>query len=377
MKIGVLAPFEESVPPKKYGGTEIVVYNLVEDLIKLGHEVTLIAAGDAKTSATLKPIFRAPLRERLSNRSAFVKDNFRHIGVGLVVNYLCRNEFDLVHNHLGWRILPFCSLLNTPVVTTLHGPLTAPYQQVILKKYKHANFISISMNQRKGLPELNFVSNVYNGIDMNKFKYNANPKKYYLFLGRITPSKGPLEAISIARSAGVKLKIAAKIDPVDREFYKNEVKPNIDGKQIEYVGEANHKQKVKLLCGAKALITPIKWEEPFGLVFIEAMACGTPVITMNRGSVPEIILDKKTGYICNNFDEAIEKIYQIDKIDRKFCSQYVRKRFDSIIMTRGYVETYKKIIKQHSSKKVILPSIAKNQHFSSLSKIKREKLVKA
>ena len=343
MKIAMLAPFEEQVPPVKYGGTELVIYNLIEQLVKMGHEVTLLASGDSQTSAKLEAIFPKSIRSNPDAQDLNLRNAFKYMGVGKVVTYLNKNKFDIVHNHIGWRVLPFQELLNAPVVTTLHGPLDVPYQQKVYGAYANSNFISISLSQRKPMSELNFIANAYNGIETEKFKFNEKPRDYFAFLGRMSPEKGPVQAIEIAKKAGVPLIMAAKVDAVDKEFFEKNVEPLIDGKQIKFIGEVNHQEKVELLGNAKALIAPIQWEEPFGLFFTEAMACGTPVITMRRGSVPEIIIDGKTGYICETIDEASAKVDKIGKIDRAECRRHVEENFSTEKMAKDYLEAYKKI----------------------------------
>lgn len=344
MKIAMLAPFEEPVPPKKYGGTELVVYNLTEELVKMGHDVTLLATGDSTTSAKLEPIFEKSLRSDPEVNESDLKDVFKFIGVGKVTSYLQKNKFDIVHNHIGWRVLAFSNLFNAPCITTLHGPLDIPYQQKVYGLFKDSNYVSISQNQRKPMPELNFVANVYNGIDISKFKFFPVAKDYFAFLGRMSPEKGAVQAIQIAKKTGVQLIMAAKVDSVDEKYFKTNIEPLIDGKQIKFIGEVDHAGKLELLGNARALLLPIQWEEPFGLVFVEAMACGTPVISMKRGSVPELIIDNKTGFICENEDQAAEKIKLIDTIDRKVCFDHVNNNFSSKRMAEGYLAAYNKII---------------------------------
>ncbi|MFA5777479.1 MAG: glycosyltransferase family 4 protein [Parcubacteria group bacterium] len=346
MKIAIVAPFEEKVPPHKYGGTELVVYNLTQQLVKMGHDVTLIATGDSQTSAKLEVIFKRSLRSIPDLTDMKLREAYKFIGIGKVVTYLNENDFNVVHNHIGWRLLPFEKIIACPVVTTLHGPLDVPYQQRVYGEFSESNYISISMNQRKPMPELNFVANAYNGLDMEKFRQNYQPKDYFAFLGRMSPEKGPVQAIAVAKKAGVKLIMAAKVDLVDEEYFKKEVEPLIDDNQIKFIGEIDHEEKVEFLGDSKGLIAPIQWEEPFGLFFIEAMACGAPVFAMRRGSVPEIVIDKKTGFICDSVDEMAEKIKRVDEIDRKDCFEHVEKNFSSEKMTKDYIKAYEKVMKK-------------------------------
>jgi glycosyltransferase involved in cell wall biosynthesis len=344
MKIAVLAPFEESVPPKTYGGTELVVSHVVEELVRMGHDVTLVASGDSETSAKLVPVFERSIRATAEAQDMKVRDALKYMGLGKVMTYLARNSFDIVHNHIGWRVLPFEKMLDCPVVTTLHGPLDVPYQQRVYGAYKDSNYVSISLNQRRPMPELNFVANVYNGIDVGSFDFHAEPQDYFAFLGRMSPEKGPVQAIRIAKRAGVKLVMAAKVDAVDRAFFEKEVEPLIDGEQIRFIGEVGHEEKNALLGGAKALLAPIQWEEPFGLFFVEAMVCGTPVVAMSRGSVPEIVVDGKTGFACGDEEEAVEAIGRVGSLDRKTCREHASARFSKEKMAQGYVGAYEAVL---------------------------------
>ena len=344
MNIAILAPFEETVPPKKYGGTELVVYNVIEQLAKRGHEVTLVAAGNCQTSARLVKIFETTVREMPEASDINFRNAYKYIGLGRVAEYFSQNKFDIIHNNIGWRVLAFEKILGSPVITTLHGPLDVPYQQKVYGTYKASNYVSISLSQRKPMPELNFVANVYNGLDMDKFKFFPEGGDYFAFLGRMSPEKGPVQAIQAAKAAGVKLIMAAKVDSVDKKYFENEVKPLIDNKQIQFIGEVDHAGKLELLGHAKALLGLIQWEEPFGLFFTESMACGTPVIAMNRGSVPELVKDGITGYICSSQEEAVAAIGKIEALDRKTSYEHVLNNFSSVQMADGYLEAYKKVI---------------------------------
>ena len=325
--------------------TELVAYNLTEQLVKMGHDVTLLASGDSRTSAKLEFVFKRSLRSIPELDDMKIRDAYKFMGIGKVATYLKENKFDIVHNHIGWRLLPFEKMFSCLTVTTLHGPLDVVYQQTVYGEYKNSNYISISMNQRKPMPELNFVANVYNGIEIDKFEQNYEPEDYFVFLGRMSPEKGPVQAIQVAKKAGVKkLIMAAKVDLVDEKYFKKEVEPLIDDNQIKFIGEVDHEEKVKLLGKSKGLIAPIQWEEPFGLFFTEAMVCGAPVFAMRRGSVPEIVIDKKTGFICDSVDEMAEKIKRVDEIDRKACFEHVKKNFSSKKMAKDYIKAYEKII---------------------------------
>ncbi|MFA5927015.1 MAG: glycosyltransferase family 4 protein [Patescibacteria group bacterium] len=340
MKIAMLAPFEEPVPPKKYGGTERVVHFLTEELVRRGHDVTLVATGDSITSAKIKPVFSRSLRSDPLNVDPKVRDTNKFIGLGRALEYLTDEKFDIVHNHLGWRLLPFLKLIDAPVVNTLHGPLGVAHQQSLYRAYADASYISISQSQRKPLPQLNYVANVYNGTRVEEFDYQGRSGDYYVFLGRMSPEKGPVQAINLAKQAGVKLIMAAKVDQADTKFFEREVAPLIDGNQIEFIGEVDHGVKNKLLGGAKALLAPIQWEEPFGLYFIEALACGTPVIAYKRGSTPEVIRNGETGYVCTTPEEMLRKMYDVEGLERRTCRDDVSMRFSTESMASGYLGAY-------------------------------------
>lgn len=346
MKIALLAPVEERVPPLKYGGTELVVSNISEELVKHGHKVELFATGNSQTKATLRAIFPEPVRtDPSSDPSMKLRESYKYIAIGKAIEMLTNEDFDIVHNHIGWRILPFCHLFNFPVITTLHGPLDINYQQMVYDQYPDHPYISISNNQRKPLDHLNYIQTVYNGIDLKHFDYNDTPDDYVAFLGRMSPEKGPKEAIEFAKKTGVKLKMAAKIDTVDQAYFQKEIEPLIDDKQIFYIGEIGPEEKNKFLRKAIALIALIQWAEPFGLFIVEAMATGTPVIATKLGSVPELIRDSKTGFIVNDVDEAARKWKNINKINRLSCRQHVEKNFTVEKMVDGYEKVYERVIK--------------------------------
>lgn len=354
MKILVLSPVEERVPPPKYGGTELVVYNLVEGLVKRGHKVILAASGDSVTSARLYPLVKEALRTKLLGQEdpgLKLREAFKYIAIAQALKLASQEKFDLVHNHIGWRIMPFSFLIKSPLLTTLHGPLTDQYQRAVYSQFKGANLVSISQSQREGAPDLNYVATVYNGITLESFTFNNKPQNYFAFLGRISPEKGVYFAIQAAIKAKVKLLIGAKIDIVDQKFYQSKIKPLIDGQQIKYLGELNHKQKVELLGNARAVINPINWQEPFGLVMAEAMACGTPVIATRRASAPEIIVENKTGFLVdpqNPVPGIVESLKKINQIKREDCRKHVEKKFSAEQMVTGYEEAYQKVINLES-----------------------------
>lgn len=343
MKIALVAPLEEPVPPRTYGGTELVVYNLAQELVALGHQVVLFASGESETSARLEPVFEKNLRCDRDAQNMQVREALKIVGLGRILERVNAEEFDVVHNHYGWRFLPFAGVLRAPVVTTLHGPLTVSYYGKVFELLSSQPFVSISDSQRRPMPELNYVSTVYNGIDCGRFDFNPAPHDYFVFLGRFSPEKGPVQAIECARAAGVPLVMAGKIDAVDRQYWEREVKPLIDGDQIRFIGEVDHEQKNALLRHARAILVPIDWEEPFGLVMVEAMATGTPVIANRRGSVPELVTPE-SGFVVDTPGEMVSAIGRIGEIDRQACCDYVRRRFSRRAMAEGYLAAYEQVI---------------------------------
>ena len=351
MKIALIAPVEESVPPQKYGGTERVVDLLAKELVKLGHDVTLFASGDSKTTAKLVVCSKYSVRTMPAANNSTLRRALNLQGLSKALDYIKKHDFDIIHNHFGWEFLLFSNLTNSAHVTTLHGSLNKKLEPTVYKMhgcYKKSPVISISNSQRKHSPCLNYVGTVYNGIDLDHFDFNEKPKDYLAFLGRIHPQKGPDKAIEIAKKTNHKLIMAAKIDPIDYQYFVKKVKPLIDNKQIVYIGEVNQKKKINLLKNAKALISPITWDEPFGMVNIESLACGTPVITINRGSIPEI-LNKKVAFLCKDTEEMIKKVSKINEIDRKECRRHVENHFSSKLMAQNYLKIYKKIINEQAN----------------------------
>jgi len=351
LKIAQLAPPWLEVPPKKYGGTELIIHHLTEGLIKKGHEVTLFASGDSETKAKLVSVFPEALYWK-----GFSWDEPYGPLLHTLSCFEDSKKFDIIHNHFHFWGICLSALTKTKVITTYHGDFneiigkkTVKYQ--ILKKFKHSPFIAISKSQRKIQDlKLNFVATIYNGIDIKKFQLSEKQGKYLAWLGRITSKKGILEAIKIAKKVKIPLKIAAKIDknyPPDIEFYKKKVKPLIDGKKIIYVGEiGGYREKSNFLKDAIALLNPIKWEEPFGLVMPEAMACGTPVIVFDKGAAREVVKDGKTGFVVKNISQAIEALQKIEKIKRRDCRLWVEKKFSKERMIDEYEKLYYKILRK-------------------------------
>jgi glycosyltransferase involved in cell wall biosynthesis len=340
MRIAQIAPLWERVPPPAYGGTELVVGLLTDELVKRGHEVTLFASGDSITLAELVSVHPQALR-----LDSAVKEYGIYEMLNLSQVYERADEFDIIHSHVGCAALPYGKLVKTPTVHTLHGIFT-PDNEKLFKYACQQSFVSISHAQREPKLALNCVATVYNGIDPKRYTFHPEPDSspYLAFLGRMSPEKGPHLAIEIAQRTGWKLKMAGKVDPVDEEFFQTQVKPHIDGEQIEYLGEAKHEDKSVFLGGAVATLFPITWREPFGLVMIESMMAGTPVIAMNKGSVPEVIAQGKSGYICNTVEECIAALEQIPSLSRYECRDYVIENFSAKRMAEGYEAVYEQLL---------------------------------
>lgn len=346
MRIAQVAPLWERVPPPGYGGTELVVGLLTDELVRRGHEVTLFASGDSITLAKLESVHPQALR-----LDSTVKEYGIYEMLQLSRVYERASEFDIIHSHMGYAALPYTSLVKTPTVHTMHGIFTPDNE----KLFKHAHrqpYISISDSQREPRLNLNYVATVYNGIDTTAHQFHPEPQDppYIAFLGRISPEKGTHLAIEIAKRSGWHLKMAGKVDVVDRNYFEREIEPHIDGKQIEYLGEANQAQKCELMGGAVATLFPITWREPFGLVMSESMATGTPVIAMALGSVPEVITHGKTGFLCNSVDDCIVAIDKATQLNRYDCREHVCNHFSVQRMTDGYEAVYQQILAERFTK---------------------------
>jgi glycosyltransferase involved in cell wall biosynthesis len=340
MRIAQVAPLWERVPPPAYGGIELVVGLLTDELVRRGHDVTLFATGDSSTLAKLEPGHPQAIR-----LDPTVKEYGIYEMLQLSKVYERADEFDIIHSHVGHTALPYANLVQTPTVHTLHGVFSSDNEKLYARA-RQQPFVSISDAQREFRLGLNYAATVYNGIDPSTYQFYSQPSDppYLAFLGRLSPEKGPHLAIEIAKRAGWRLKLAGKIDPVDREYFEQELKPYIDGQQIEYLGEANHAQKSVLMGNAVATLFPITWREPFGLVMTESMVTGTPVIAMELGSTSELIVHGKTGFLCHNVDECVAAIAQITDIDRRVCRAHVVENFSYQRMTDGYEAVYRDIL---------------------------------
>lgn len=340
MRIVQIAPLEEPVPPRTYGGTELVVYNLIEEMVALGHEVFLLGTGDSQTSANLVPIVEKSIRTMYKQDEIDTWRSFLKIySIPKILKKINEIKPDIVHNHCSWRLVQFSDFIECPMYTTAHGALTSIHERYTFANNPRENYVSISDNQRLALPEINWVDTIYNGIQVDAFKPKRESKRdYFAFLGRTSPEKGLKEICMMIKKTNYKLKIAAKIDTVDKAYFEAEIKPLIDGAQIEFIGEVNHQQKVDFLQHAKGLLLWLNWEEPFGLVVIEAMAAGAPVIVNRRGSMPEIIEDKKTGFLINTIDEMQHALDNVVKISSKDCQTHVEKHFSARKMAQSYLD---------------------------------------
>ncbi len=340
MRIAQVAPLWERVPPPAYGGIELVVGMLCEELVRRGHEVTLFASGDSITSAKLESVHPQALR-----LDTTIKDYGIYEMLQLGWIYERAKEFDIIHSHMGCAALPYANLVKTPTVHTLHGTFSPDNEKLFFKE-RRQHYVSISESQREPRLNLNCVATVYNGIDPDIYEFHPTPQEppYLAFLGRMSPEKGPHLAIEIAKRSGWHLKMAGKVDVVDREYFRTEIEPHIDGKQIEFLGEANHVQKNLLMGQAVATLFPITWREPFGLVSIESMAAGTPVIAIALGATPEIIAHGKTGFLCSNVEECIAAIAPATQLSRYACREYVANKFSAQGMTDGYEAVYRQIL---------------------------------
>jgi glycosyltransferase involved in cell wall biosynthesis len=338
MRIAQIAPLTESVPPRLYGGTERVVSFLTEQLVAMGHDVTLFASGDSRTSAELAAMWPCALRFDHTIRDAIAP----HM---LMLEQVCQraDEFDVLHCHLDYWPFPLFSRQDTPFLTTLHGRLDLPELRPVYDCFPEVPLVSISDAQRLPLPDANFVATVQHGLPEDLLTPRHVAPSYLAFLGRICPEKRPDRAIRIARKAGIPLKIAAKVDRVDEAYFRDSIQPMIDGRDVELIGEINDAEKPDFLSGAIALLVPIDWPEPFGLVMIEAMACGTPVIAFNRGSVPEIVEHGVTGLIVEDEAEAVAATRRVQQLSRPSVRRSFERRFTAQRMAEDYLALYRRL----------------------------------
>jgi glycosyltransferase involved in cell wall biosynthesis len=339
MRIAQIAPLCEAVPPKLYGGTERVVSFLTEELVALGHDVTLFASGDSVTHAELHPAWPQALR-----LDPLICDQLAPILLMLEAVRKRASEFDVMHFHMDYLPFSLFSRQSTPFITTLHGRLDLAEQKPMFRAFPDVPLVSISDSQRRPLPDANYAATIYHGLPAGLLMpVDGIRPEYLAFLGRISPEKGPDAAIRIARACGIPLKIAAKVDQADRGYFESVIQPMLADGGVEMVGEISDAGKPAFLSGALALLMPIAWPEPFGLVMIEAMACGTPVIAFNRGSVPEIIDDGVTGFIVEDELAAVDAVSQLDRLSRHKVRAEFAARFTARRMAQDYVAIYRKV----------------------------------
>jgi glycosyltransferase involved in cell wall biosynthesis len=339
LRIAQIAPLVESVPPKFYGGTERVVAYLTNALVKLGHDVTLFASGDSITKARLVSV--TPTSLRLSNCVDQMAGNVLQLQEVMDRAH----EFDILHFHTDYLHFPVTRLSHKKTLTTLHGRLDIPELKPLYEKFSDMPVISISDAQRRPLPMANWVDTVYHGLPEDLYKPGNGEGDYVVFLGRFSPEKRADRAIEIARRAKVKIKIAAKVDKADEKYFEKEIRHLLDQPHVEYLKEIGEAEKGPLLANAKALLFPIDWPEPFGMVLIEAMACGTPIIAYNHGSVPEIVEHGKTGFIVDSIEKATEALQNIHLISREECLAAFQKKFSDIVMAKNYTRLYEKSLR--------------------------------
>ena len=342
MRILQLAPLWETVPPPRYGGTEAVVSVLCEELVRQGHAVTLCASGDSVTSAELSSVYPRSLRtaDDLQDRQPY---DWTHVALSL----RAADGFDIVHNHAGELAMAMSHLVDVPMLSTMHCPIT-PDTQFIWDRYS-GWYNTISHAERRTMPPVRggtYCGVVHNGIDVESFPYEEQKEDYLLFLACMAPVKGAHLAIEAARRLGKRLIIAAKVDRADRQYFHDIVEPLIDGDLIQFVGEVDGTLKRKLYARAYCLLVPICWEEPFGLVMAEAMACGTPVIAFARGAAPELVVEGETGFLVHDVDGMVRAVHRVDRIDPLLCRRHVEENFSPQRMTEGYLALYERILRR-------------------------------
>ena len=335
MRIAQVAPLYESVPPSLYGGTERVVSYLTEELVRQGHNVTLFASGDSTTAARL--VSPCPRALRLESKC---RDSLAYHMIMLDQVFSQAAEFDILHFHIDYLHFPFSQRAHVPNITTLHGRLDLPELESVYRRFPRMPLISISDAQRHPLPKASWRATVYHGLPDELYSVGDGGGGYLAFIGRISPEKGVERAIESAIRADMRIRIAAKIDRVDREYYEAEIKPMMDHPLVEYIGEIGEHEKEEFLGEAAALLFPIDWPEPFGLAMIEALTCGTPVIAFRRGSVPEVIDHGVTGFIVDTVEEMVQAISQVRRLDRQTCRSVAVERFSSHRMAKDYVRQY-------------------------------------
>jgi glycosyltransferase involved in cell wall biosynthesis len=347
MRIAQVAPLFESVPPRLYGGTERVVAYLTDELVRRGHDVTLFAAGDSRTTARLVPVVERATRFDAASHDLLGAEFIRELGLV----FSRARDFDVIHCHVDYLAFPFHDLTPTPTVHTIHGRLDLPHLAAVYRQFRTVPLVSISDAQRTPLDPLGvrWAGTVYHGLPVERYAFAPEDRGYLAFLGRLAPEKQPDLAIEIARRVGLPLKIAAKVDAVDREYFDRVVAPLLDDPLVEFLGEIGDDDKPAFLGGARALLFPIDWPEPFGLVMIEAMACGTPVVARPCGAVPEVIVDGRTGFLASTLVELAEAVKRLDEIDRAECRRHVERHFSAGRMAEDYETIYRRLASRRNA----------------------------
>lgn len=341
MRIAQVAPLIEAVPPKLYGGTERVVSYLTEELVRMGHEVTLFASGDSHTRARLVPVVPEALR------LAGVRSPEAYHVLLIDEVFERADDFDVLHFHTDYLHLPLARRHDVPCVTTMHGRLDLPELVPVFRRYADAALVSISDAQREPLPFANWQATVYHGLPRGLYPFGEGRGGYLAFLGRVSPEKGLDVAIEIARRANRQLRVAAKVDPADRAYYEERIAGLLEQPGVEFVGEIGDAEKGAFLGNAAALLFPINWPEPFGIVMVEALACGTPVIAFRCGSVPEVIEQGVTGFVVDDVPSAVRAVHHVSEIDRRRCREVFEARFTAQRMARDYVAVYEALVHRH------------------------------
>jgi glycosyltransferase involved in cell wall biosynthesis len=344
MRIAQIASLVERVPPKKYGGIERVVHALTEELVARGHEVTLFASGDSKTSATLNSTTKRALRG--TNVVPLYGNNLPYLHL-LGRAFAMHEQFDVIHHHVGYAALPLAELVRTPTIMTIHNPVLKEHLP-IYEEFKKTYIVSISADQGRDIAHLNYAGVVHNGLPFDHYPFSAKHDGYLLYVGRICEEKGTREAVEVARRLDLPLILAAKLDdtvPEAQEYFAKYVKPHL-GKKIRWVGEVSETKRNKLMSRAMAFLHPGTWREPFGLTLIEAMACGTPVVAFNNGSIPEIVVDGQTGFVVQTVSQMARAVKHIQEIDRTYTKDYARKNFSARRMANEYEELYRAIARK-------------------------------
>lgn len=345
MRIAQIAPLVERIPPKKYGGTERIVYELTEELVSRGHDVTLFASGDSLTSARLRSVYPRSLREA-RQKDIYGSNMYTLLNVGLA--FSLQDEFDVIHDHTDLISLPTANIARTPVLHTMHGDFNAENRKAF-RLFRNVAIATISHAQLHGFADINHAGVVYNGLNMDSYPYGARAGEYLLYVGRITLDKGVHFAVQVAQALDLPLIIAAKLDALDKPYFDEYIEPHLNDR-IQWIGEVTQQERNILMSRARCFLHPVTWREPFGLTMIEAMACGCPVVGFNKGSIPEIIVNGITGYVVDEVDEMIEAVRQIDRIDRTACKDHARENFSAKRMAVGYEAIYNAL---HEGKKDI------------------------